>query len=123
MNPTERYFTLLETWLLRGHPEIIGKGRYGLFLILDNFRNWLDFFGRIPEEGMQVAGSDAEYWLPYLPGWHNLGLLEIFGLCRWKKARPNLAKAGTSKGSTALRLEMRCCLCSSWDFSAILTTS
>ena len=25
LNPTERYFTLLETWLLRGNPEIVGE--------------------------------------------------------------------------------------------------
>ena len=25
LNPTERYCTLLETWLLRGHSEIIGE--------------------------------------------------------------------------------------------------
>jgi hypothetical protein len=25
LNPTERYFTLLETWLLRGYPEIAGE--------------------------------------------------------------------------------------------------
>jgi hypothetical protein len=25
LNPTERYCTLLETWLLRGHPEIINE--------------------------------------------------------------------------------------------------
>jgi hypothetical protein len=23
LNPTERYFTLLETWLLRGRPDIL----------------------------------------------------------------------------------------------------
>jgi hypothetical protein len=81
LNPTERYGNLLEAWLLRGKPEIIGEDRRPLFLIPDNFEMWISFFGKIPDEGLQIAGDrDAEQWLRYRPGWHNLGLLELFGL-------------------------------------------
>lgn len=41
LNPTEQYFTLLETWLLRADPEIIGE-HVGL---LDSpIRTWARFF-------------------------------------------------------------------------------
>jgi len=81
LNPTECYFTLLETWLLRGLPEIIGEGRRGYLVIPDSFGGWASFFGRIPDEGLQIAGDkDAKIALSYWPGWHNLGLLDLFGL-------------------------------------------
>jgi hypothetical protein len=81
LNPTERYGNLMEAWLLRGKPEIIGEDRRPLFLIPENFEAWAYFFAKIPDEGLQIAGDrDAEDWLRYRPGWHNLGLLHLFGL-------------------------------------------
>jgi hypothetical protein len=81
LNPTERYGNLLEAWLLRGKPEIIGEDRRPLFVIPENFRESTYFFTKIPGEGLQIAGDrDVEYWLRYTPGWHNLGLLDLFGL-------------------------------------------
>jgi hypothetical protein len=81
LNLTERYYSLLEVWLLRGRPEIVGEGRSAWFSTLDAFSKWGNFFLRIPDEGQRVAGDqEAESWLRYSPGWHNLGLLELFGL-------------------------------------------
>jgi len=89
LNPTERYGSLLEAWLLRGKPEIIGEYYRPLFLIPDNFEKWASFFAVIPDEGQQIAGDhDAEYWLPYRPGWHNLGLLDLFGLITVQQGPP-----------------------------------
>lgn len=89
LNPTERYCALLESWLLRGKPEIIGEGRRGLLLIPDNFQAWSILFGRMSNKGLQVAGTrDAEYLLRYMPGWHNLGLLELFGLIAIQPGSP-----------------------------------
>jgi hypothetical protein len=81
LNPTERYGNLLEAWLLRGKPEIVGEYYRPPFVIPDNFEDWAYFFLRIPDEGLQIAGNrDVEDWLRYRPGWHNLGLLDLFGL-------------------------------------------
>jgi hypothetical protein len=81
LNPTERYGNLLETWLLRGKPEIIGDDYRPLFLLPENFRECTGFFAQIPDEGLQIASNrDVEDWLRYSPGWHNLGLLGLFGL-------------------------------------------
>ncbi|MCX5913772.1 MAG: plasmid pRiA4b ORF-3 family protein [Deltaproteobacteria bacterium] len=89
LNPTERYCTLLESWLLRGKPEIIGEGRRSPLLFPDNFQAWSIFFGQMSEKGLQVAGTrDAEYLLRYMPGWHNLGLLELFGLIAIQPGSP-----------------------------------
>lgn len=80
LNPTERYCTLLETWLLRAKPEMIGERKRGSFLALEASSDCLTFLNRVPDDGLAVAGSDAEDWLRYWPGWHNLGLFDLFGL-------------------------------------------
>jgi hypothetical protein len=80
LNPTERYFTLLETWLLRARPETIGEGRPASFSIWETYGDCLSFFYRIPDGGLAVPETDAHDWLRYWPGWHNLGLLDLFGL-------------------------------------------
>jgi hypothetical protein len=93
LNPTERYGILLEAWLLRGKSEIIGEPGVRLLMIPENFREWVDFFFQVPDEGLQVAGnSDAEDWLRYTPGWHNLGLLELFGLISVQHGSPEAGK-------------------------------
>jgi len=80
LNPTERYFTLLETWLLRARPETIGEGRSGMSFVSETYDHCLSLFRRIPQGGLAVAETHAQDWLPYSPGWHNLGLLDLFGL-------------------------------------------
>lgn len=80
LNPTERYFTLLETWLLRARPETIGEGRPAAFSIWETYGKCRSFFHQIPEDGLAVPETDAQDWLNYWPGWHNLGLLDLFGL-------------------------------------------
>jgi hypothetical protein len=89
LNPTERYGSLLEAWLLRGKPEIIGEYYRPLFLIPGNFEKWASFFAVIPDAGLQIAGDHvAEDWLRYTLGWHNLGLLDLFGLITVQQGPP-----------------------------------
>jgi hypothetical protein len=89
LNPTERYCTLLETWLLRGHPEIIGERGRSWFRIPETFRDCQWFFLRIPDEGMPIGeDKEARQSLGYWPGWHNLGLLELFGLISVRHGLP-----------------------------------
>jgi hypothetical protein len=89
LNLTERYGCLLEVWLIRGHPEIIGERGSRLWLIPENFRQSMSFYTRIPGDGVAVAGDrNMEDWLKYSPGWHNLGLLELFGLIRIQHGSP-----------------------------------
>ncbi len=81
LNPAERYFTLLETWLLRGQPEIVGEeGSFSRFL----GRYFQDCFALIDSalgDGLPMAGNDrAAGYLRYSPGLHGIALLELFGL-------------------------------------------
>ena len=81
LNPTERYCTLLEVWLLRGRPEIIGEREGGWFRALDTFNKSLWFFQGVPDDGLPVAGhKEVEDSIRFYPGLHNLALLELFGL-------------------------------------------
>jgi hypothetical protein len=83
LNPTERYGTLLESWLLRGKAEIIGERGRPFRTIPDNFELSASLYIQIPGDGLPVAGNrDAEEWMRYRPEWHNLGLLDLFGLIR-----------------------------------------
>lgn len=80
MNPTERYFTLLETWAIRGQEEIIGERR-GTFWSTAPIVRWSQFSRKVPDNGLIVKGeSGEEKSLRYCPGLYNLALLEMFGL-------------------------------------------
>jgi hypothetical protein len=90
LNPTERYFTLLEAWLLYARPEILGErgGWHSLPLMA-----WADFFRRIPGGGLPVAGNSREEdILKYFPGLHVLALLELFGLVVVEHGPPEAKK-------------------------------
>ncbi len=81
LNPTERYFTLLETWLLRGNPEIVGE-RVGLFdFPVSHFVATANLLRSAGSEGVPIADNDqaAWYWF-YSPGRMGFALLEVFGL-------------------------------------------
>ncbi|NDJ75049.1 MAG: plasmid pRiA4b ORF-3 family protein [Chloroflexi bacterium] len=83
LNPTECYGTLLEAWLLRGKPEIVGERGRPFGMLPDNFERSASFYVRLPGDGLPVAGNrDAEEGLRYYPEWYNLGLLDLFGLIR-----------------------------------------
>lgn len=83
LNATERYGSLLESWLLRGRADIIGERVDPYGGIPDNFYTSASFLADIPDEGLQVAGdSDIETSFSYRPEWHNLGLLSLFGCVR-----------------------------------------
>ena len=87
LNPTERYYTLLETWVLRAPPEIIGeRDAFGFNRVIE----YLDrLFQRVPDTGLAVAGDrEIEQSLSYSPGYHNLALLELFGLIQIHPAPP-----------------------------------
>lgn len=78
LNSTEQYCTLLEAWLLRAAPELIGGHTiFGYNRVLND---WRDLFERIPDEGVHFEDSSRdERDLNYFPGYHNLALLELFG--------------------------------------------
>lgn len=76
LNATERYFTLLETWLVRADGEIIGERDP-----IGTLFKCVTFMESIPESGLQVAGNKQaeQSTIPYSIGAYNLALLELFG--------------------------------------------
>jgi hypothetical protein len=99
LNPTERYCALLETWLLRGNPEIIGESSSFLSSIYGGLLHFMSFFRDIPVEGLRIAGNkDAEYRLSCLLGWYNLALLDLFGILTIKHGLPVEGKAWNIEG-------------------------
>src|SRR5918912_813611 len=90
LNLTERYFTLLAAWLIRGRGEILGADRYP-FSELSRCR---DFMQRIPEAGLKVAGDkQTESMIPFQPGLRNVALLDLFGLISVEHGEPEAGKA------------------------------
>ena len=90
LNPTERYCTLLEAWLVRGHEEMLGEERSGPFNEGDRcLRGWPMIaakkhhsYSKYPEQ------EQLHYWLGYL----NLALMEMFGLLKITSGKPAAGK-------------------------------
>ncbi len=91
LNSTEKYFTLLETALLRADPQILGEREARTW---DNpLYNWSNFFRRIPEEGLSIAGDNRnEDMLKTVPGHYNLTLMDSFGVIAIEDADPEAGK-------------------------------
>ena len=90
LNPTERYCTLLETWLMRADPAIIGEENG---LGMDKLRfEWPLFFTHIPDHGLVIDREHAQS-LSYSPGYHNLALMHLFGILDVQDA-PGVAGVG-----------------------------
>ncbi|MEZ4731431.1 MAG: plasmid pRiA4b ORF-3 family protein [Caldilineaceae bacterium] len=88
LNATEQYFTLLETWVLRGRPDILGENG-NLFDFAGPLHAWQQFFAQVPEQGRTVMrGTEEERSLRYFPGLRNLALLQLFGLALVHQAPP-----------------------------------
>ena len=92
LNATERYFTLLENWLLHASVEILGEhpSRIG------TLAECLSFFSDIPNKGMKIAGDkQAEERIRYSLELINLSLLGSFGLIKIEQAKPSAGKGWT----------------------------
>ncbi len=91
LNNTERYFTLLESWLLRSNPrELLDERRpfYGS-LLATCFKFWQD----IPKYGLKVERNEqVEEMLKYIPGLYNIALLELFGFIEIIHGKPKSGK-------------------------------
>jgi hypothetical protein len=88
LNPTEKYFTLLEAWFLRGSPAIVGEPASWSWRP-HQFGSWSHLLSRIPDQGLALAGQDELIWfLRYQPGLYNLALADLFGLISLEAGPP-----------------------------------
>jgi hypothetical protein len=98
LSPEERYFTLLESWLLRADSEIIGE-RAGLFEFRHPLYLWSELF-QILERDSAYNGDWVEL-VRYWPGLHHLALMELFGLVEIDHAAPQPQKGWQIDGIRA----------------------
>lgn len=85
LNQVERYFTLLEAWMLRANFEIVGEGR-GWEL---HFTRCQRLFKRTSAESLQISGNAREEEdISYTPGFYNLAFLELFGFIVIEHGKP-----------------------------------
>ncbi|MEM9217864.1 MAG: hypothetical protein AAGD25_26430 [Cyanobacteria bacterium P01_F01_bin.150] len=100
LNPTERYCTLLEAWLVRGRDEMLGEERQGLLTEGDRcFKAW-DALTR--QKALTFAKASDQERLVYYPGFHNLALMEMFGFISITSAKPEAGKGWKIKKVEAL---------------------
>ncbi|BAY24592.1 hypothetical protein NIES2100_43870 [Calothrix sp. NIES-2100] len=88
LNLTERYFTLLEAWLIWGNNEVLGERHNGW----NNLGKCLQFWGHIPDKGLNLTKYDDQQTLGYNPGLHNVALSELFGLLTIKQGKAEAGK-------------------------------
>lgn len=92
LNPTERYFTLLEAWVLYASVELLGEHVTRLGVLYHCF----DFLEYFKNKTMKIAeDKNAESHLRYSPGLVNLSLLNAFGLMKVEQAKPSEGKGWT----------------------------
>lgn len=88
LNPTEKYFTLLEAWVIRGDSELLGERRGAWTEGLIVFRDWSLRLVK-PQTFCKYSDQDN---LSYFPGLHNLALMEMFGLVKVTHGKPDAGK-------------------------------
>jgi Plasmid pRiA4b ORF-3-like protein len=88
LNPTEKYFTLLEAWLIRGNHEIVGEpgGR-------SNCSSYVtQWWPSLSIQGEKFAKHNDQEMFQYSPGLMNLALMQLFGFVEIVSAKPEIGK-------------------------------
>lgn len=88
LNPTEKYFTLLEAWLIRAHAETLGERRDPL----NEGSKCADFWSRLLDKGKTFQNYGEQQSLNYFPEFHNLALMQMFGLLKIESRKPESGK-------------------------------
>ncbi|MDZ8050497.1 MAG: plasmid pRiA4b ORF-3 family protein [Aulosira sp. ZfuVER01] len=88
LNLTERYFTLLEAWLIWGNNEILGERQD----TWNNLFKCIQFWARVPDKGLKFTKYEDQQDVSYYPGLHNIALLELFGFLAIKQGKPQEGK-------------------------------
>ncbi|AFZ36822.1 hypothetical protein Sta7437_3315 [Stanieria cyanosphaera PCC 7437] len=88
LNETERYFNLLEAWLIRAHEEMLGERRSPL----NEGTKCIQYWARIPPKGEKFSSYSEQQSLNYWPEFHNLALMQLFGLIEIESGKPEVGK-------------------------------
>ncbi len=98
LNPTERYCTLLEAWLVRSRSDMLGEERSN-----DEGLKCLQMWPTIAAHKKQSYAkySDQET-LSHWPGLHNVALMQLFGMLSITSSKPEAGKGWRIKNIEAL---------------------
>ncbi|WP_299493511.1 hypothetical protein [Acaryochloris sp. IP29b_bin.137] len=102
LNPTERYCTLLEAWLVRGHGEMLGENHGRITEGIRCLQSWSRIIAKKKHTFSQK--QTPQDFLSYSPGGHNLALMEMFGLLKITSSQPETGKGWHIKSIEALPL-------------------
>jgi hypothetical protein len=99
LNPAEKYFSLLEVWFIRSHPEMQGEERSGPLMMGDRcLGSWPQLTRKAT---VSFADYNAQHQLVYYPGLDNIALMEMFGLVAITPGKPEPGKGWRFKKVTA----------------------
>jgi hypothetical protein len=87
MNLTERYFNLLEAWLVIAQEEMLGERGH-----MTEGSRCLMYWSRMPSKGEKFPNYQMQQNLKYYPGFHNLALMKLFGLIEANYGKPEVGK-------------------------------
>ena len=90
-NPTERYCTLLETWLIHANDELLGEGRNNFNEGTKCLQSW-PLITQNAQKGRKFRNYAEQQTLNYSPGLHNLALMKVFGLLQVESGQPQAGK-------------------------------
>lgn len=99
LNPTERYFTLLEAWMIIGHMDLLGDESNFLTEGDRTLKTWGDGFGL---KKQTYASYGVQERLSFWPGFHNLALMKLFGLITITTGKPTKGKGWRIKSTEPL---------------------
>ena len=88
LNPTERYFTLLEAWMIRAHEEMLGDRKSPF----NEGTKCLDYWTRNSHKVEKFANYQAQQSLNFWPELQNLALMELFGFIQITSGKPTTGK-------------------------------
>ncbi|PSB09116.1 plasmid pRiA4b ORF-3 family protein [filamentous cyanobacterium CCP2] len=100
LNPTERYFTLLEAWMIRSHEEMLGETRSHY----DEGSKVIQFFRNPANQKQKLSSYNEQQTFNYYPEYHNLALMHLFGLLNWELGKPEKGKGFRIKSFEQLPL-------------------
>ena len=104
LNPTERYCTLLEAWLVRAHGEMLGEEQSPYMTEGDTcLQSWPELTRKKRLSFATYKDQDQQRLNDY-PGYHNLALMELFGVVKITTNKPESGKGWRIRYIEALPL-------------------
>jgi hypothetical protein len=88
LNPTEKYFTLLEAWTIRGTGELLGDQQSRLNEGTRILHAWQHF----EQKSKTFRDYSQQQSLDYWPGFYNLALMQLFGWLDIESPKPSAGK-------------------------------